>query len=104
MDLARLTLNDADKTRYTDSDLLSHTRSTIDEVYMLRPDLWFGQYITFAGSQALTALSNIPVDDRFLRTIADGVIFRAESADADHVQSARSIAFSQFMERRLVGR
>lgn len=92
LDLARESLNDADKDRYSDATLLKHANDGTDEMFSLRPDLFLGFYsLDFATNGAQFALGDtLPFDSRFKRHLADYIVFRAEMVDDEHVVSGRA--------------
>ena len=81
------TLND-DGTRYTAPEMLGFVRDGLNEIKRMRPDAFLGQYSVVIG--ALTADSTLPVGDQFFRPLADYVIARCETKDAEHVDSGRA--------------
>lgn len=93
VDRARVPLNDADKTRYSDAELLSYG---VDAYLMLRryrPDMFLGQWSTFPSVSSLTLNSNFPVaGDEYLPILADYVTSRAEFKDDEHVIQQRAQA------------
>ena len=81
------TLND-DGTRYTAPEMLGFVRDALHEIKGIRPDAFLGRFSV--SIDALTAASVLPVDDQFFRPVADYVIFRCETKDAEHVDSGRA--------------
>lgn len=105
LDLARESLNDDDKVRYTDAALLKYANDGLDEMCLLRPDLFIGSFSAAAltdGNQRVVG-DSLPVDGRFRRVVADYVIARAEMADDEHAVGGRASAMAKFFETRLVG-
>lgn len=104
IDFARMTLNDDEKVRDTDADLLVYANIALDEAYRLRPDLFLGQYTATAlteGNQR--ALGDaFPIDARFRSAVADYIIGRAEIADDEHANSGRAGALLAKFEKGLI--
>lgn len=100
-DTARLSLNDDDKTRWPDTDLLAFLQDGLDAMYQLRPDLFLGAFATYASS-ALTLGSTIPIPEIYRRQLADYVIMRCETMDDESVVDNRASLAYQFFERRLM--
>lgn len=103
IDLARLTLNDDDKIRWPDAEMLSYAQDGLDTVFRLRPDLFHGQFATLFDSSALVVGSTFPIENRFRRTVADYLIMRAESKDEEAVSTGRASQSAQYFERMLLG-
>jgi hypothetical protein len=94
VDLARLPLNDSDKTRYTDADLLSYANHGMLAIVKRRPDLFIGSYASLPdGEDALT--DAFPLEPEYVQTLADYVTARAEMADDEHTNSGRASVFVQ---------
>lgn len=100
VDRARIPINDADDDRYDDTVLLDFANAGIARALEIRPDLWFGSYGTPFSPLALTGTFPLPYAK--LQTIADYVTFRAETADDEHVNSNRAVAFLKFFEEALL--
>lgn len=103
--LARQTLNDrdTDALRDSDADLLKYVNDGLDEMFLLRPDLFIGSMTGTAMSQGhqLALDGDLPVAGLYRRVLADYVIFRADSKDDEHANSGRAAAFAKFFEGRL---
>lgn len=93
-DRARLPLNDADKIRYPDSELLGYG---VDAYLMLRryrPDIFLSSYTSLTDYSTLALEDDFPgADDMYLPIIADYVSARAEFKDDEHVIAERAQAF-----------
>lgn len=91
IDRARVPLNDAAKSRYTDSELTVYAN---DAYYMLRryrPDFFLGKWSTLPAS--LSVSDQFPsVDTMYLPSIADYVTARAEFKDDEAVIAQRAQA------------
>lgn len=77
VNLARLDLNDEDKDRYTDIQLLNHIRTYVQEALRSRPDLFIGRFFATTPSYTLLLSDKFPMSDRYIRSCADYVIARA---------------------------
>jgi hypothetical protein len=89
VDLARLDLNDADKTRSPDSELLSFANDGIGKAYVLRPDLRGDNYADAYVDLALT--DPFPLSLEYRSAIANYIVFRAETADDAFANEQRAI-------------
>lgn len=101
IDWARKSLNDDDKARWPDAEMLVYANDGLNEVWLLRPDLFIGQYTTFAGDGTLAAGATLPIDARFSRVLADYLIHRAHLKDDEASENGRAAAYRQFFEGRL---
>ena len=90
IDKARVPLNDADKDRYADSELLDYARDAYLMAYRHRPDLFIGLFSSLPAFSALGLTSAFPVDDMYLPVVADYITARAEYKDDEHVVSQRA--------------
>ncbi|AOY90561.1 hypothetical protein BKK79_00990 [Cupriavidus sp. USMAA2-4] len=89
MDRGRKPLNDADKVRYPDSDLLDYVNDGVAEIYELRPDLRvgkFGQPIA-----VLAATDTFPLSAAHAVAIQHYIAFRAETRDDENVNENREV-------------
>lgn len=94
VDLARLPLNDADKARYTDADLLIYANHAVLTLIKRRPDLFIGSFSSLpTGEAALT--DAFPLGAEYVQTVADYCTARAESSDDEFVNSGRAALFMQ---------
>ncbi len=91
LDLARDPLNDADKVRYSDADLLKFANAAIRRIYQVRPDLRFGAYTTPVTDLVISSVFPLPAE--YAQAVADYITFRAESRDDEHVDSNRVTVF-----------
>ncbi len=103
IDLARFTLNDDDKVRWPDAEMLLYTQDALDTILQLRPDLFHGQLATLFDSETLTLASAFPIEDRFRRIVADYLIMRAETKDEEAINTGRAQSAVQYFERMLLG-
>lgn len=91
IDRARIPLNDDDKDRYTDVQLLSYANDAILILRQKRPDLFFGAWTPSPTEYILS--DNLPVDDRYFPAVADYVTARAETRDDEDAMQARAASF-----------
>lgn len=99
-DLARLSLNDADKSRYPDAGLLSYANHAALQIFSQRPDLFIGGYSVLPTGEA--ALSDaLPVPARYMQAVASYIVAMAESADDEHVNSGRAAAFMKLFNAEI---
>ncbi|MDQ3186901.1 MAG: hypothetical protein M3Q16_10705 [Pseudomonadota bacterium] len=97
VDLARIPLNDSDKTRSSDAQLLSFANQGILQVLKRRPDLFAGQFASLpTGEKALADAFPLPAEHA--QTVADYVTARAEMTDDEHVNSGRALVFAQLFD------
>lgn len=99
VDHARLPLNDADKVRYPDSELLTYANLALLRVRKKRPDLFLGQWAVLPSGLALTGY--FPVGDEYLPVVADYITSRAEIKDDEHIGDGRSAAFNAMFDTGL---
>lgn len=93
-DRARLALNDADKDRYPDSELLTYGVDAYLMLRRLRPDMFFGDFSSLTAWGGLVIGSTFPgAGDEYLPAIADYVAARAEFKDDEHTVRERAQAF-----------
>lgn len=91
IDRGRFPLNDTDKVRWTDADLLGHANYAIRLLRLKRPDLFFGQFTALPGDKALG--DTFPLDDDYAPAVADYVTARAMAIDAEHVEEGKALSF-----------
>lgn len=97
IDSARVPLNDANKIRYPDDELLDYLNDGVVEVYTLRPDLQFGSF-----GQALTLLAptdNFPLPPQHAIAIKYYIVSRAETKDDENVNANRETKAFQLFQR-----
>ena len=89
VDLARIPLNDADKTRYKDEILLKFANEGVLALVKRRPDLFIGSFSSLpTGSSTLA--DPLEVGDTYAQVVADWVTGRAEMTDDEHANSGRA--------------
>lgn len=91
VDRARVPLNDDDKARYTDADLLAEANASINLLKLKRPDLFFGQFLALPGDKELT--DSFPLDDTMFAPVAAYVTGMAETKNDDSVLEQRAELF-----------
>ena len=100
VDRARLPLNDADKDRYTDANLLAYAVDGLTLACNKRPDLLIGNWsLTF---NALVLGDTFPLSNRYFPIVQDYITARAELWDDEHTDSARYQALMSNFENKLV--
>ena len=93
-------LNDVDKVRWSDEDLLEYANEAVVEIRRVRPDLFLGTY-----------LQTIPVYDgpddfplpRVYESFAkDYIVHRAHSREEEYVNDNRAVLFYSRFEKGLL--
>lgn len=93
IDRARIPLNDSDKTRYPDAQLLSYATDAILTVRKLRPDLFLGSWTLPATEYLVT--DAVPIDDVYFPALCDYVTGRAEFRDDEAAMQQRAVTLAQ---------
>lgn len=101
VDVARLTLNDADKVTWPDDGLLPFYNAAIHRAVSIRPDLFIGRFTTLPTDQFLP--DTFPLPARYERAVADYIIGRAETSQDEAANAGRAVAFSQLYDKELLG-
>lgn len=96
VNLAREPLNDTDKARYSDSQLMLYTNTAILTLAQRRPDLFIGQFDNLPTGQADLA-DDFPLPPAYYVTLSDYVTARAEMIDDEHANTGRAAAFMQLL-------
>lgn len=102
VDLARLPLNDVDKDRHSDPDLLTHVIHGLLIAWRRRPDLFFGAYDD-PPSLNMKLTSRFPLDDAYVQAVADYAVARMEGKDAEEVSASRAAAYFSLFGEQLNG-
>ena len=89
MDLARLDLNDSDKTRHPDADMIRFANDGIAKALVMRPDLNWGNFNSAYVDYLATAEFPLPLEYR--PGIANYIVMRCESADDPFAVEQRAI-------------
>jgi len=93
VDSGRYPLNDADKVRYTDTDLLVFARAALHLLLSKRPDLFFGRFTALPSISTLALGDSFPLDDSMEPAVADYITARAESVNDESVVDQRAALF-----------
>lgn len=86
IDLARVPLNDTDKDRYTDTDLLRFLNAGLRLLQRSRADLFIGSLGTSLPALALG--DSLPTPDHVDQSLADYVTARAMTVDTEDGERA----------------
>jgi len=100
VDLARASLNDNDKTRFSDTDCLKFSNVAISTVYKVRPDLRFGSYATSFTPLAIG--DTFPLPYQFEAAVADYIGFRCELRDDEATSSNKAAIYGQLFEKQVM--
>lgn len=96
VDQARKPLNDADKARYSDADLLNWANHALLALVNRRPDIFIGQLSNLpTGEAALT--DTFPLPPVYVKILSDYVTSMAEMVDDEHANSGRAQIFMQML-------
>jgi hypothetical protein len=79
LDLARLDLNDVEKTRNPDANMLRFANDGLAKLYTIRPDLRWGNYTTPFVPLELT--DPFPLSQEYEPALCNYIVFRCETAD-----------------------
>jgi hypothetical protein len=93
IELARLHLNDEDKVRHFDADLLLFASNYIQEAIKERPDLFIGSFQRLPD-YSLKLSDTFPMPIRYVRSCADYVIARVNMKNTE--EGSFNIASSFF--------
>lgn len=88
-DLARLDINDVEKTRNPDANMIKFANDAIARIYVVRPDLNWGNYQTGYTDVALTDVFPLPIEYR--RPVADFMVMCCETSDDPFAVEQRAI-------------
>lgn len=92
VDLARIPLNDNDKTRYSDQQLLMFANHGMLAIAKRRPDMFIGQWDAMPNGEALIS-DAFQLEPGYLQVVADYVTARAEMTDDENANSGRATMF-----------
>jgi len=101
IDLAREALNDADAARWSDATLMLYAKDGLGQMRRSRPDLFYGNY--GFDAEAATVATTFPCAYEYLRPLADYLIARAESHDAEEALEGKATAFMQLFGGQMNG-
>ena len=94
VDRARVPLNDSDKDRYSDAQLLVFAQDAYLSIVRHRPDVFIGGYATLPLWSSLGLTTAFPsIGDEYMPIIADFITSRAEMLDDEFVNSGRAAQF-----------
>lgn len=99
---AREILQDDDGTRYTDPELLAHVLDALEQVRMVRPDLFIGQYDT-PLPDTLDLSTQLPVPDNLFAAIGQYVSGAAELRDDEFAVDGRAMTLQMALTKKLIG-
>jgi len=94
LDLARESLNDGNKVRWTDVRLLNFANDAIQRLVTSRPDLFLGGFAALP-SATLALIDDFPIADRHKRAVADYILARAFMGDTEAGSTEKSMAYMQ---------
>lgn len=101
VDEARVTLQDAAKTRYSDAQLLRNANAALAEALRLRPDLFFSSLSAPLATYAL--VDTFPLPAQYLDPVQTFVAGRAELRDDEYAVDGRAAALVSMYKSSLVG-
>lgn len=99
IDSARVDLQDADKLRYTDAELLEYANDGAQEGFRYRPDFLLGQF--GAAATTYVAGSTVPFPAQYQMLLKHYVVARAELRDDEYSQTGRAGALLARFEKEL---
>lgn len=99
VDRARIDLQDAAKTRYTDAEMLQYAIDGVLEARRLRPDLFFGGYGTTTTSYVLA--DTFPLPPQYEMLFLHYIVFRSETRDDEYAVDGRAVAMLARFEKEL---
>ncbi|MDE4918269.1 uncharacterized protein DUF6682 [Cupriavidus metallidurans] len=97
IDRGRVPLNDADKVRYTDDDLLNYLNDGMAEIYTKRPDLRFGKFGVATDPIGLT--DKFPLSQAHEVAIKHYIVYRSELTDDENVNENRAAQTYKLFEK-----
>lgn len=100
LDLARESLNDSGKVRWTDARLLAFANDAIQYLVSNRPDLFLGDFSALPASD-LAAGATFPIADRHKRAVADYILGRAFMGDTEAGTVEKSMAYIQLFGQEI---
>jgi hypothetical protein len=99
IDSARVDLQDAEKIRYPDAELLEYANDGVQEGFRVRPDFKFGNYPAASVTYELSDL--VPFPEGYQMLLKHYVVFRAEARDDEYAADGRAALFLARFEMRL---
>jgi hypothetical protein len=99
IDSARVDLQDAGKTRYTDAELLEYANDGVQEGFRYRPDFKLGGYS--AAPVVYVVGNEVPFPLTYQMILKHYVVARAELRDDEYALDGRAAAFLGRFEKEL---
>ena len=99
IDGARVVLQDADKVRYTDAQLLGYANDGIVLGFKYRPDFRLGNYTVALGTYAST--DQVPFPVQYQHLLEYYVVSSAELRDDEYSQDGRAAALLGLFEKEM---
>ena len=99
IDSARVDLQDAGKTRYTDAELLEYANDGVQEGFRYRPDFKLGSYT--AAPVVYDETDDVPFPLTYQMILKHYVVARADMRDDEYAQDGRAGAFLGRFEKEL---
>ena len=96
---ARVDLQDADKVRYLDPELLEYANDGIREAFRYRPDFRLGNYTIAIGSYGVN--DQVPFPKQYQMLLKHYVVARAELRDDEYAQTGRAAGLLTRFEKEL---
>ncbi len=96
---ARVDLQDADKVRYTDAELLEYANDGVRESFRMRPDFRIGTYADALPAYELA--DDVPMPETYAMLLKHYVVFRSEARDDEYNNDGRAALFMARFETRL---
>ena len=93
VDKARLHINDIDKVRLTDTDLLGLANDFVLLARNKRPDLFYGQFLTLSTTEKLALGAAFPLPNEYVPVMADYIVAMAEAGNDEAVLTQRTELF-----------
>lgn len=94
VDLARESLNDGKKVRWTDARCLYFANDAIQYLVTHRPDLFLGGFTALPTSD-LALVDEFPVSDRYKRAVADYILSRSMMNETEAGATEKAMAYAQ---------
>ena len=99
IDGARVVLQDADKVRYTDAQLLGYANDGIVLGFKYRPDFRLGNYTVALGTYV--AADQVPFPVQYQHLLKYYVVSSAELRDDEYSQDGRAAALLGLFEKEM---
>lgn len=101
IDRARIPLNDADKVRYSDANLMMFANEALQILRVQRADLFLGSLD--APLTVLAQSDHVPLADAYVPAISDYVTARAETRDSEEELMGRATVFFGLFRAQATG-